>query len=410
MGTTCHASVKLKLNRSPAYDGGLFLWRNEMTKLPEKNVLTGNKTPATTTGEMKGALGKLRDYLNDLLGEDSADKEGARLALGVDLTGLTNRIESKADLQAIETAILSKADRTELNDKAQELEEAIAKRGTPVGSIEYFAMATPPWGYLIANGAAVGRSTYPGLFDAIGTMFGEGDGETTFNLPDLMDRFAQGSTTPGKKVEAGLPNIEGYTVSGLQYPTGFGGAMYSRGYVGAKAPGADNSGTSLGFDASLSNPIYGASDTVQPPALTLLPCIKAFDAATHPGLIDMSALANDVADLSANKLDKTVNGNAVRYIAEAFSDGTNWYRKWSDGWIEQGGAVGTSNSVTLQIPFKDTDYFVIVVWAGGKSAVFYASDAQTRADTTTTFYTTMTSNGGNVKGNKWYACGMGTNP
>ncbi|WAW06537.1 hypothetical protein NB639_03750 [Oxalobacter formigenes] len=53
-----------------------------MTKLPEKNVLDGNKEPRTTTGEMKNALGKLRDYLNELLGEDSSDKEAARQALG----------------------------------------------------------------------------------------------------------------------------------------------------------------------------------------------------------------------------------------------------------------------------------------------------------------------------------------
>lgn len=34
-----------------------------MSKLPEKELLTGAKIPKTTTGEMKSALGKLRDYL-----------------------------------------------------------------------------------------------------------------------------------------------------------------------------------------------------------------------------------------------------------------------------------------------------------------------------------------------------------
>lgn len=41
---------------------GLFLWRKQMTKLPEKDLSAGNKIPKTTTGEMKDALGKLRDY------------------------------------------------------------------------------------------------------------------------------------------------------------------------------------------------------------------------------------------------------------------------------------------------------------------------------------------------------------
>ncbi len=54
-----------------------------MTKLPEKNVLTGNKLPKTTTGEMKRALGELHDYLSELLGE-SADKEMTRQTLGIE--------------------------------------------------------------------------------------------------------------------------------------------------------------------------------------------------------------------------------------------------------------------------------------------------------------------------------------
>ncbi len=43
-----------------------------MTKLPERNILDGSKLPKTTTGEMKGALGKLRDYLFELFGDDSS--------------------------------------------------------------------------------------------------------------------------------------------------------------------------------------------------------------------------------------------------------------------------------------------------------------------------------------------------
>ena len=51
----------------------------------------------------------------------------------------------------------------------------------------------------------------------------------------------------------------------------------------------------LSFSAKDSNPVYGKSNTVQPPALTLLPCIKAFDASVNPGLIDITELANEVA-------------------------------------------------------------------------------------------------------------------
>lgn len=41
--------------------------------LPSKELFNGTKVPATTTAEMRVALGELRDYLADLLGEDSTD-------------------------------------------------------------------------------------------------------------------------------------------------------------------------------------------------------------------------------------------------------------------------------------------------------------------------------------------------
>ncbi len=62
----------------------------------------------------------------------------------------------------------------------------------PAGKIECFAMAAAPAGWLKANGAAVSRSAYAALFAAIGTVYGAGDGSTTFNLPDLRGEFIRG--------------------------------------------------------------------------------------------------------------------------------------------------------------------------------------------------------------------------
>lgn len=65
-----------------------------------------------------------------------------------------------------------------------------------VGMVCYFAFAantaTVPAGFLIANGAAVSRTTYARLFAKIGTAFGAGNGTTTFNLPDLRGLFIRG--------------------------------------------------------------------------------------------------------------------------------------------------------------------------------------------------------------------------
>lgn len=70
-------------------------------------------------------------------------------------------------------------------------------RGVPTGVINAFAGNTPPTGWLLCNGQAVSRTTYANLFAAIGTMYGPGDGSTTFNLPDLRGRVVAGLDNMG---------------------------------------------------------------------------------------------------------------------------------------------------------------------------------------------------------------------
>ena len=49
----------------------------------------------------------------------------------------------------------------------------------------------------MCNGAAVSRTTYSALFAGIGTTYGPGDGSTTFNVPDLRQRFPMGKANSG---------------------------------------------------------------------------------------------------------------------------------------------------------------------------------------------------------------------
>ena len=71
----------------------------------------------------------------------------------------------------------------------------IANRICPTGSIIMYGAATAPTGWLLCDGSAVSRTTYADLFAIIGTTFGVGNGSTTFNLPDLRDRFVVGAGT-----------------------------------------------------------------------------------------------------------------------------------------------------------------------------------------------------------------------
>lgn len=144
----------------------------------------------------------------------------------------------------------------------------------PVGTIIAVAYTGVPEGYMHCNGAAVSRTTYANLFSKIGTTYGAGDGSTTFNLPNTVARFLEGGIGAGTYYEAGLPNITG-NISAFR--SSISGA-FVRGNNTNRYDGwndnQDEYAVSTSFDASRSNSIYGASTTVQPPAMTVIYCIK----------------------------------------------------------------------------------------------------------------------------------------
>lgn len=63
----------------------------------------------------------------------------------------------------------------------------------PVGSIMMYSVGIAPDGYLLCDGRAVSRTSYRTLFSIVKTTFGSGDGSTTFNVPDMRDRFPIGA-------------------------------------------------------------------------------------------------------------------------------------------------------------------------------------------------------------------------
>lgn len=158
--------------------------------------------------------------------------------------------------------------------------------GTTIGDIFYRPLLMP--GYVKANGATVIRTDYPNLVvyandnnlwtstpNTEPWKFGVGDGNTTMILPNYLNRVLQGGDSPAV-LAAGLPNITGqyYAVVG-------GGITVNGAFTGSWT---DSSGQTSGgggynrvhlvVDASKSNAIYGASNTVQPPAIVLIPQIK----------------------------------------------------------------------------------------------------------------------------------------
>ncbi len=108
---------------------------------------------------------------------------------------------------------------------------------------------------------------------------------STFNLPDMRDRFAEGAGTysVGTAVEAGLPNITG-RVDSIMSPdsswsasSNISGAFTLRKIAKLSSDVVGGSGDTelyLGFDAKNSNQIYHTNSTVQPLALVLNYIIK----------------------------------------------------------------------------------------------------------------------------------------
>lgn len=140
------------------------------------------------------------------------------------------------------------------------------------GMVVAFAASNVPTGYLLCNGAAISRKTYANLFDVIGIIYGGGDGSSTFNLPNLTERFVEGHTTAGMVREAGLPNITGST--GAQTEASPSGAFYGSGSYTRREPWEGSGIAIANFDASRSNGIYGNSSTVQPASVTMRYYIK----------------------------------------------------------------------------------------------------------------------------------------
>jgi hypothetical protein len=71
---------------------------------------------------------------------------------------------------------------------------ALAGIALPLGAVIDYHSATPPnSNFLLANGQAIGRSAFAGLnalYSAASYPFGNGDGSTTFNLPNYTDRMS----------------------------------------------------------------------------------------------------------------------------------------------------------------------------------------------------------------------------
>lgn len=77
----------------------------------------------------------------------------------------------------------------------------------PTGTIIPYGGSSAPSGYLLCDGTAYDRATYAELFAIIGISYGNGNGSSTFNVPDLRGRTVVGSGTGAgeSRTSSGVP-------------------------------------------------------------------------------------------------------------------------------------------------------------------------------------------------------------
>lgn len=142
--------------------------------------------------------------------------------------------------------------------------------GFIAGQVSFFAQASAPAGFLKCNGAAISRTTYSVLFAAIGTLYGVGNGTTTFNLPDLRGEFLR-SWDDARGIDSGRAIATAQAAAFASHnhtgTNGFANTWYIAGAAGgAHATAAGSNSTVNGTDAT------GGAET-RPRNVALLACI-----------------------------------------------------------------------------------------------------------------------------------------
>lgn len=178
-------------NKNPIYD------IDELRAYIEENpnrLFSGYNLTGTVTKVYHKSAGDLIDHVNDFQNPHNVTK--GQLGLG--------NVDNTSDLDKPVSTLV----RAELNNLASNVSSITQRLAVLeakfVGDVLWYSglVDNIPEGVLVCNGQAVSREDYSSLFNVIGTKYGVGDGETTFNVPDL--RGMTGSSDYGLFIRSGF--------------------------------------------------------------------------------------------------------------------------------------------------------------------------------------------------------------
>lgn len=266
----------------------------------------------------------------------------------------------------------------------------------------------------------VTNDVYNSAFSAIGETLGHvldinakticlRTGWQSYDLPFNDTRFI------GRVLDESLPNVksEFYVSNVAQDVNGQqAGASKTKGMFkftqtdGTSGAGWNPVGGIFTLNASTLNTSYfGVSPYrdnawVRPQSKNLLRYYKVGNTITNVENIDVGTILDSISDMvHASEFVET-----KRIVTATWRSGTNWYTKYSDGWIEQGGDTVAINAdaytVTLNTPFQKTTYYVNWIINGNTSDLAWAHTVE---KTTKNFI--MRDYLMNNLIATWYACG-----
>ncbi|MBQ8347788.1 MAG: hypothetical protein IJY17_09350 [Alphaproteobacteria bacterium] len=261
---------------------------------------------------------------------------------------------------------------------------------------------------------AAGKLPYVGIaiFDALVAANGscrawgwDGADATVFKVPKLNDVYLMAGTAAsvGEFIDESLPNIIGTTGFSLVVPiSGQASGAFKKSTVSSVgvSSGGNNYGSAvLNLDASDSSSVYQNGAKVRPDSIRYRAFVQIATGAIDEALETCTGVLADVAGLKEDKANTDLSNCTKPYVTETYHSGTEWYRVWSDGWIEQGGvvkpaAVSTAYQANFVKPFSQVITGVFI-----QSSLYYAQQTQANdaiAPHSFTQFTYVTGNPGSV--------------
>lgn len=221
--------------------------------------------------------------------------------------------------------------------------------------------------------------------------YSSGDGSTTYRMPlikGVHPEFVAALAEAGRYIEAGLPDASG-SLETRAYGSTYSPNLGDEGVVSGMVSYVKNGGVtsvSTTYDAadsksyqmdrydlslSASNSIYGNSSTVQPPSVTCVLGEYVVGSVAVIGEADAASLlaGQTLLEGRVGALENGI-GKSAAYVVASWRSGTDWYDRYSDGRVVQGGlykhgaalaAGGTAaKAVTFPCEMASTDYNVDV--------------------------------------------------